>query len=118
MKKIVIVYIVEIILITLYLLLTNFSVNAIINAFFSIGLIGLCIGLFMYIYSGGAFSIIGYSFRRFNYSMAPKHVKKSMDENDESPKELRIRNDNYTFTSPVIIVSSINLILSLALTII
>ncbi len=118
MKKIVIVYIVEIILITLYLLLTNFSFNMIINAFFLIGLIGLCIGLFMYIYSSGAFSIIGYSFRRFNYSMAPKHVKKSMDENDESPKELRIRNDHYTLTSPVIIVSSINLILSLVLTII
>lgn len=50
--------------------------------------------------------------------MAPKHVKKSMDENDESPKALRIRNDNYIFTSPVIIVSSINLILSLVLTII
>lgn len=41
-----------------------------------------------------------------------------MDENDESPKELRIRNDHYTLTSPVIIVSSINLILSLVLTII
>ncbi|WP_188019936.1 DUF3899 domain-containing protein [Macrococcoides canis] len=118
MKKIVVVYIIEIIIITLYLLLTNFSFHSIINAFFSIGLIGLCIGLFMYIYSAGAFSIIGYSFRRFNYSIAPKHVRKSMDENNESPKDLRIRNERYSFTLPVILASSINLIVSLALTLI
>ena len=41
-----------------------------------------------------------------------------MDENNESPKDLRIRNERYTFTLPVILASSINLIVSLALTLI
>ncbi|MEB8170567.1 DUF3899 domain-containing protein [Macrococcus caseolyticus] len=112
MEKFIYIILTELFFILLLTFIFHFSF---INALFIIGMTGLCAGLLLLIYSGGAFSIIGFSFRRFHYIMAPKSVKATMDESSDSHKSLTIRSEKYPITSPLIIVSTLLLTISILL---
>ncbi|UTH12287.1 DUF3899 domain-containing protein [Macrococcoides canis] len=117
MKNYIYVFITESLFIILLAILLNFSRVSLINALFIVGIFGLCLGLFLFIYSGGAFSIIGYSFRRYHYVMAPKRIKETMDESSDSHKSLKVRDEKYAITLPIIIVSALILTISILLSI-
>ena len=118
MKYYGIIFMIETLLGCFYALLLGFNATQLLNGIFMVSLFGLCIGLFLLIFSDGAFSIMGHSFRRFNYVMAPKRMKEAMDEDPLYKKELRIRQDKYAITMPLILISATLVILTLIISII
>lgn len=113
MKNYIIIFVVEVVIATIYTLLNSLNLLNFLNGIFTVSLVGLCIGLFMMMYSDGAYSIMGHSFRKFNYMMAPKRIKETMDEDPDFNKELRIRQEKYTWTNPILFVSLGLVVLSL-----
>lgn len=113
MKNYIIVFAGELFISIIYGAIRGFSLLHFLNCLFGISLLGLCIGLFMMMFSDGAYSIMGHSFRKFNYMIAPNSVKQAMDEDPTYRKELRIRNEKYELTKPILVVSLVLLIISL-----
>jgi len=67
-------------------------------------------------FSEGAFSIMGHSFRRFHYVTAPKRLKETMaDDELYNQKEVRIRNERYALTVPMILTALAGVVISLTL---
>ncbi|GGA98918.1 hypothetical protein GCM10007190_03650 [Macrococcus hajekii] len=88
------------------LLFTGFSWLHFVNAVFTVSLILWCLGLFLYLFSDGAFSIMGHSFRRFHYVMAPKRIKETMKDDElYTSRDVTIRNEKYMLTLPLIVTS-------------
>ncbi|WP_414044638.1 DUF3899 domain-containing protein [Macrococcus equi] len=110
MNKYIIILLIEFVLSLIFTIFTGFDFYNIINGIFIISITGLCIGLLMKIYGDGAFSIMGHSFRKFNYIMSPKRIKKTMDADPSFNKELRIRHENYIWTYPILF-SSLGLLI-------
>lgn len=113
MKNYIIIFAIETVLAIIYALFSGLNLLNFLNGIFTISMISLCIGLFMMMYSDGAFSIMGHSFRKFNYMMAPKRIKETMDEDPDFNKELRIRQEKYLWTHPILFVSLVLVIISL-----
>ncbi|WP_414055973.1 DUF3899 domain-containing protein [Macrococcus equi] len=113
MKNYIIILFVELVISLLYTILKGLNLIHFVNGLFSVSLLGLCIGLFMMMYGDGAYSIMGHSFRKFNYMMAPKRVKETMDEDPGFSKDLHIRQERYALTQPILFTSLGCLILSL-----
>lgn len=112
-KNYMIIFALEVGLAAIYAILNGINLLNFLNAIFTISMIGLCIGLFMMMYGDGAYSIMGHSFRKFNYMMAPKRIKETMDEDPDFNKELRIRQEKYIWTHPILFVSFGLVIISL-----
>ncbi|TDM03790.1 DUF3899 domain-containing protein [Macrococcus carouselicus] len=101
---------------TLTLFVTGFSVLHFLDALFMSSLFLLCAGLLLLLFSDGAFSIMGHSFRRFNYVMAPKRIRETMaDDELYTRREVRIRNERYTITLPLIMTSLVCVVTALIL---
>ncbi|WP_414043611.1 DUF3899 domain-containing protein [Macrococcus animalis] len=105
MKKYIIICVIEVGLSVLYTLFKGLSLLHFLNGIFTVSLIGLCIGLLMLMYGDGAYSIMGHSFRKFNYMLAPKRIKETMEEDPNFSTKLRIRQEKYTWTNPILFVS-------------
>ncbi|MCE4955738.1 DUF3899 domain-containing protein [Macrococcoides caseolyticum] len=105
MKKYMIIFVIELAFALLYTILKGFTLLHLINGLFIFGMLGLCIGLFMMMYGDGAYSIMGHSFRKFNYIMAPKRIKQTMEEDPNFRKELHIRQEKYRWTNPILLTS-------------
>lgn len=112
-KNYMIIFAIETGLAVIYALFSGLKLLNFLNGIFTVSMIGLCIGLFMMMYSDGAYSIMGHSFRKFNYMMAPKRIKETMDEDPDFNKELRIRQEKYIWTNPILFTSLGLVIISL-----
>lgn len=113
-------YTIPVVILSLLTIITmifmGFSYIGLLNSFFLSSLILLCTALFLMIYSDGAFSIIGHSFRRAQYLLAPKPVKESMESDKRyTNKTPEIIKKNYSITMPLLIVSIIGCVTSLIL---
>lgn len=113
-------YTIPVVILSLLTIITmifmGFSYIGLLNSFFLSSLILLCTALFLMIYSDGAFSIIGHSFRRAQYLLAPKPVKESMESDKRyTNKTPEIIKKNYSITMPLLIVSVIGCVTSLIL---
>lgn len=115
MKKYIIIFGIEVGLSMLYTLFKGMILLHFLNGLFTVSLLGLCIGLFMLMYGDGAYSIMGHSFRKFNYIMAPKRIKETMREDPDFSTELRIRQEKYVWTNPILFVSLGLVVVSLGL---
>lgn len=92
----------------------GFSMIHFFDTLFMYALLMFCIGLLIYLFSDGAFSIMGHSFRRFHYVTAPKRLKDTMADDDlYNQKEVRIRNEKYAFTVPMILTALAGIVISL-----
>lgn len=97
-------------------LLRGFTTIHLLDSLFILSMLFLCLGLLLYMFSDGAFSIMGHSFRRFHYVTAPKRLKETMaDDELYNQKEVKIRNEKYTITQPMILTALAGLIISLGL---
>lgn len=112
-KNYIIIFAIEAGLAIMYALFSGLNLLNFLNGTFTVSMIGLCIGLFMMMYSDGAYSIMGHSFRKFNYMMAPKRIKETMDEDPDFNKKLRIRQEKFMWTNPILFVSLGLVIISL-----
>lgn len=97
-------------------MINGISLRHFIDSLFLVSLGLFCLSLLLLIFSDGAFSIMGHSFRRFSYVMAPKRVKETMDEDElYQQKEVIIRQERYSITLPLLIVSLVGCIVSLVI---
>ncbi len=95
-------------------LINGFNGIGIINSLFMAALLLFCISLFILLLSQGAFSIMGHSFRRFQYMTAPKRMRKTMEDDElYSKKQVDIRQQHYPITMPLLYVSSAAMIITL-----
>lgn len=96
--------------------INGLSFRHFVDALFLVSLAFLCIALLLFIFSDGAFSIMGHSFRRFSYIMAPKRVKETMDDDEMyQQKEVTIRQERYPVTMPLLLISLAGFIISLVI---
>ncbi|UTH14445.1 DUF3899 domain-containing protein [Macrococcus equipercicus] len=99
-----------------FMLFNGFTAIGLINSLFLASLILFCLSLLILLFSDGAFSIMGHSFRRFHYMTAPKRVRETLD-GDElyTRKDVKIRQQLYPITLPLLVTSGTALVLALLL---
>ncbi|KAA1042585.1 DUF3899 domain-containing protein [Macrococcus equipercicus] len=104
-------------LLTLILMLFNgFTAIGFIDSLFLAALVLFCLSLLILLFSDGAFSIMGHSFRRFHYMTAPKRVRETLEDDElYTRKDIKIRQQRYAITVPLLVTSSAALVLSLLL---
>ncbi|MGK0576257.1 DUF3899 domain-containing protein [Macrococcus capreoli] len=113
MKRYLFVLCIEIVIAIVISFITGLNALNVFNQLFLVALFLLCVGLLLFMYSNGAFSIMGHSFRKFHYRMAPKRVKEAMDEDPAFDKELHIRQEQYVWTFPILFTSLAVVVLSI-----
>ncbi|WP_243719954.1 DUF3899 domain-containing protein [Macrococcus lamae] len=106
-----------IIILTLILAIFNgFKILGLVNSLFLSSLFVFCFSLLLFLFSDGAFSIMGHSFRRFHYMTAPKRLKETMEDDElYTNKEIKIRQLKYPITMPLLVTSSVTLVIALLL---